>query len=170
MSTPTLPPTDQADAGRRKWLRVLLAVSLTLNLLVFGLVIGAKWGDHRNQGFEPRGPNRAAIRDLGFAPLAGALDRSDRREIGKTLRDRSGSFADNRKALEAEFQSMLSALRAEPFDPDVLLSTMNQQSERLRQRGELARTVLVDRIGKMTMSERLEFADRIEKSVRKRAP
>lgn len=169
MTTPTLPPADQAGSGRRKWMRVLLVVSLTLNLLVLGLVIGAKLGGHRDHGFDPRGPNRGAIRDLGFAPLAGALDRADRREIGKILRDRSGSFAENRKRLESEFQAMLSALRADPFDPEALLSNMSQQSERMRQRGELARTVLVERIGRMSMSERHEFADRIEKSVRKRA-
>ncbi|MCK0138412.1 periplasmic heavy metal sensor [Aliiroseovarius sp. F47248L] len=170
MSTPTLPSADQSGVGRQKWTRVLLVVSLTLNLLVLGLVIGAKLGGHRDQGFDPRGPNRGAIRDLGFAPVAGALERSDRREIGKILRDRSGSFAENRKKLEAEFQDMLSTLRADPFDPEALLLTMTQQSERMRQRGELARSVLVERIAQMSMSERREFADRIERSIRKRAP
>lgn len=170
MSKPDTPPTDPRVASRSKWPRIVLAVSLTLNLLVVGLVVGAKWGDRRDLGFDAHGPNRGAIRDLGFAPLASALDRTDRRQIGKILRDRSGSFAENRTALEAEFQSMLSALRAKPFDPDALLSTMTRQSERLRNRGDLARTVLVERIGQMSADERAAFADRIEKSVRKRTP
>ncbi|GHE93589.1 hypothetical protein GCM10016455_12210 [Aliiroseovarius zhejiangensis] len=171
MSTaPTTPPTDQPGARRRMGWRILLVVSLTLNLLVLGLVIGAKWGGHRDHGFDAHGPNRGAIRDLGFAPMAGALDRKDRREIGKALRAQSGSFAENRRALEAEFQSMLSALRADPFDAGALLAVMDGQAERLRQRGDLARTALVDRIERMSAEERRAFADRVEKSVRKRAP
>ncbi|MCK8463869.1 periplasmic heavy metal sensor [Aliiroseovarius sp. S1339] len=169
MSASNKPPVATPQLKRRKWPRILLAVSLMFNLLVVGLVAGAKWGGHRDHGFDMHGPNRGAIRDLGFAPLAGALDRSDRREIGKALRERSGSFADNRKALASEFQTILTALRADPFDPDTLMSVMDQQSERQRQRGELARSVLVERIDQMSPKERQDFADRIERSIQDRA-
>ncbi|WP_289043598.1 periplasmic heavy metal sensor [uncultured Aliiroseovarius sp.] len=142
---------------------------MTFNLLIVGMIAGAKWGYHRDHGFDMRGPNHAAIRDMGFAPLAGALDRDDRRQIGKVLRQRSGSFGDNRKALADEFQTILSALRANPFDPDVLSSVMDRQAERLQTRGALARSVLIERIDQMTPDERSIFADRLERSVRKRA-
>ncbi|UWQ13299.1 periplasmic heavy metal sensor [Aliiroseovarius sp. M344] len=169
MSEPTHPPVAKSGAKPRKWPRILLAVSLTFNLLVVGLVAGANWGGHWDHGFDAHGPNRGAIRDLGFAPLASALDRSDRRQIGRVLRDRSGSFSENRRALAEEFQSMLTVLRADPFDAGALLSIMDQQSERQRQRGGLARSVLVERIEQMSSDERLAFADRIEGSIRKRA-
>lgn len=152
----------------RLWMRGLLIVSLSFNLLVLGVVAGAKWGGHRDHGFDARGPNRGAIRDLGFAPLAGALSREDRRQIGKALRDQSGSFADQRKLLAVEFGTMLAVLRADPFDHDHLARLMNQQSQRLSERGQILRATLIDRISQMTREERLDLADRVEKSVRKR--
>lgn len=162
------PPAPKPRNRSRLWMRALLIVSLSFNLLVLGLVAGAKWGGHRDHGFDTRGPNRGAIRDLGFAPFASALDREDRRHIGKALRDKSGSFADHRKILAVEFQGMLAALRAEPFDPDKLIALMGQQSERLSQRGQIARNMLVERITQMRDDERRALADRVEKSVRKR--
>lgn len=151
----------------RPWLKALFVVSLALNLLVLGLVAGANWGNKRDHGFNPRGPNKGAVRDLGYAPLVGALDRKDRREIGKHLRDHSGSFEENRARLAQEFQTMLSLLRAEPFDADALRAQMEQQSKRMLERVTLARNTLVDRLAQMSEQERLEFADRVEKSMRK---
>lgn len=167
MSDQNMPPTATPSARKpRKWPRVLLAVSLTLNLLVLGLVIGAKAGGHTERGFDPRGPDRGAIRDLGFGPVAGAFDRKDRRAIGRALRERSGSFADNRKTLEGEFNQMLSVLRADPFDAGALAALMDGQSERMRHRGETLRVLVLERISRMSPEERAGFADRIERSVR----
>lgn len=163
-----LTPGAEPHNTSRFWMRALLIVSLSFNLLVLGLVAGAKWGGDRDHGFDARGPNRGAIRDLGFAPLAGALNREDRRLIGKALREGSGSFADHRKVLAVEFQSMLAALRADPFDPDMLRALMGQQSERLSQRGQIMRSTLIDRLSQMSDEDRHALADRVEKSVRKR--
>ncbi|MHA6266728.1 periplasmic heavy metal sensor [Aliiroseovarius sp. CAU 1755] len=161
--TPNVTPPTKP----RKWPRILLAVSLTFNLLVLGLVVGAKLGDHRDHGFDTRGPDRGAIRDLGFGPLAGALDREDRRKIGRALRDRSGSFEDNRKSLERDFQSMLDILRADAFAPEALAGLMVAQSDRLRDRGSTLRELVVERLGAMSTEERRAFADRLERSVRR---
>lgn len=160
--------TAQPGGKTRLWMRALLIMSLSFNLLVLGVVVGAKWGGYRDHGFDVRGPNRGAICDLGFAPLAGALSRDDRRKIGKVLRDQSGSFSEHRKRLASEFNEMLMVLRAEPFEHDHLRQLMNQQSQRLSKRGQVLRDTLVERISQMTLEERRELAVRVERSVRKR--
>ncbi|WP_371169085.1 periplasmic heavy metal sensor [Aliiroseovarius sp. 2305UL8-7] len=163
-------PIDSPKKRGPNWMRIVLIISLTLNLLVLGLVAGANWGKHRDHGFNPRGPNRSEVRDLGFAPMAGALNRSDRREIGKALRDRSGSFSENRAQLAREFKEMLLVIRAEPFDPAALSALMAQQSERRSERGTVAQMLLIERLEQMSPDDRRAFADRVEKSVRKHSP
>lgn len=163
-SRSTTPPAT--DKPRRKWPRVLLAVSLTLNLLVLGLVLGAKASGHHGRDFDPRGPERGAIAELGFAPLAGAFDLKDRRAIGKGFKERAGSFRDNREHLKDEFDAMLKTLRAEPFDQAALLALMEAQSNRIRGHGDTLRALVIERISLMSAKERAEFADRIERKVK----
>lgn len=157
-------PTPPLRAPRR-WTRVVLVVSLTLNLLVLGLIVGAQVAGHRGDGFDHRGPDRGAIRDLGFGPIAKALDIKDRREIGRAFRRESGSFKENRTLLERDFEALLQILRSEDFDAASFEATLSQQAERLRLRGETLRHLLVERIDGMSVEDRKAFADRLERAV-----
>lgn len=149
----------------RRWMRVVLVASLTLNLLVLGLVVGAKISGHRGEGFDHRGPDRGAIRDLGFGPIAKALDRKDRREIGRAFKRESGSFKENRAVLERNFEALLQMLRSETFDAAAFEETMSLQAERLQKRGETLRRLLVERIDAMSADDRKKFADRLESAI-----
>jgi uncharacterized membrane protein len=161
--TPQTPTSD--PRAPRRWTRVVLVVSLTLNLLVLGLIVGAKVSGHRGDDFDHRGPERGAIRDLGFGPIAKALDHKDRREIGRAFRRESGSFKDNRAVLERDFVMLLQILRSDSFDAAAFEATMAQQAERLRLRGETLRHLLVEQIGGMSVADRKAFADRLESAV-----
>ncbi|WP_432447854.1 periplasmic heavy metal sensor [Aliiroseovarius marinus] len=152
---------------RRKWPKVLLAVSLTLNLLVIGLVVGAKAGGHHGRSFDPRGPERDVIGRLGFAPLAGAFTPRDRRAIGKEMKARSGSYRDHGKLLEQEFSAMLEELRADPFDADRFALLMQSQADRMHSRAQTLRGLVIDRISLMSLAERRDFADRIARKVKR---
>ncbi|WP_424939663.1 periplasmic heavy metal sensor [Aliiroseovarius sp. S253] len=157
-------PTSEPRPPRR-WMRFVLVASLTLNLLVLGLVAGAKFSGHRGDDFDHRGPERGAIRDLGFGPIAKALDRKDRRDIGRAFRKESGSFKDNRAVLERDFDVLLLILRNDRFDAIAFEATMTEQADRLRQRGETLRKLVVERIGAMSAEDRRAFADRLESAV-----
>ena len=90
--------SGQPPRRTRRLVKVILTVSLTLNLLVLGLVVGAHVRDgHDDRRFPP--PDRTIARDMGFGPFIGAFPREDRREIAQALRERSGPFLDNRQAL-----------------------------------------------------------------------
>lgn len=160
--TPNQPAPDPAPKKKtRKITKVILAVSLTLNLLVLGLVAGAHLRDGSDdRRFPPS--ERSAMRDMGFSPFIGALPREHKRAIGKTLRDRSGSFVANRQALAQEMADIIAILRAQPFDPAVLDGVLQAQGARIRGRAETGRDILVEQIGKMTQSDRAEYADKLE--------
>lgn len=160
-------PGSEAQPPRRtrRLVKVILTVSLTLNLLVVGLVVGAHLRDGQDgRRFGP--PDRSIARDMGFGPFIGAFPREDRRELALALRERAGPFLDNRQALVDEMQGILTALRTEPFDAEALSSLMSAQGERIRSRAELGREVLVEQIGKMTPRERARFADELERGLR----
>lgn len=160
---PSVPP---AVKPRRKWVRVAFALSLTMNLVVIGLVAGAHLGERRDHGFDPRGPDRGTIRDMGFGPIASALPMKDRRAIGKALRDEKGSFKDNRAAMRRDFQAMLLALRSDPFDPAALNAALDGQRDRMIGFGDTARRLILERITLMSLEDRREFADNIARNMR----
>lgn len=162
-------PSQPDRASRRPLTRIILVISLTLNLLVLGLIIGAKLSGHDRANFDPRGPERGVIRDLGFAPIAKALDPKDRREIGRKFRREGGSFKENRAMLERDFETLLGLLRAEEFDKNALDRAMALQAERMRTRGESLRKLVLERIVNMSPADRKAFADRLEATIDRRS-
>ena len=156
MADPTLP----APRPSRIW-RVVLIVSLALNLAVVGLVGGAFISGR----FASGPPARV---DFGLGLVSRALTGDDRREIGRALRqDRSLRDHDFRGQMAA----IATALRAEPFDPALLQSLLEEQAARLSQVQASARRAVVDRITAMTPDNRRAFADRFEEELhRNRRP
>ena len=160
------PETDAQPPRRtRRLVKVILTISLTLNLLVLGLVVGAHVRDgHDDRRFGP--PDRSIARDMGFGPFIAAFPREDRREMAMALRDRTGPFLDNRQALVEEMEGILATLRAEPFDAAALTVLLEAQGSRIRERAEIGREILVGQIDKMTPAERARFADKLEQGLR----
>ncbi|MCX7286659.1 MAG: periplasmic heavy metal sensor [Rhodobacterales bacterium] len=167
-----IPPTDDAATIRSpeptgtapapsgpKWIRTALAVSVALNLAVAGLAVGA---------FLKGGPGRGMPHDLSFGPFSDALDGDDRRALRMALMDRMPSFRESRAEARAEFATLLDALRASPFDGAALQSALAAIETRNADRLELGRSLIEARILQMTEDERLAFAERLEKGLRRR--
>jgi uncharacterized membrane protein len=134
----------------RLW-RVVLVLSLALNLAVIGVVVGSaasgRWGD---------GPPRSF--DLGLGPIARALEPQERRAIGRKLReDRSLRDFD----LRDRVNRVVAALQADPFEPDVLRALLAEQSERITAVQATAQEVVVEQITAMTPERRRAFADQV---------
>lgn len=143
----------------RLW-RIVLVVSLALNLAVVGLVVGitasGRLGDGPPRNFE-----------LNLGPMARALEPQERREIGKALRsDRSLRNFD----LRGRVDDMVVALQAEPFDAEVLRGLMAEQSHRMQDLQSDAQAALMDQIVDMTPERRAEFADRLRDEMSKERP
>ena len=159
--TPTTRAPAPGAARPKRWPKVLLALSLTLNLAVIGMVLGAHYRDGRDaMRFPP--PERTALRDTGVGPFFDAMSREQRGRMGQALRDRAGGVGPDRAALAEDLRAMVSAIKAEPYDPAALEAVMAAQQARVMQRVDAGRGVLLAEIAAMSPAERAAFADRLE--------
>lgn len=156
-TAPTPPPAAPAPATPRG-VKIALALSVALNLGVAGLAVGAWLGD---------GPHRGMPRDMSFGPFTEALDEDDRQEIRKALLERLGEFREQRAAARAEFETLLATLRADPFDAEALKAALATLEARNAQRLDLGRSLIETRLIEMSPKERADFADRLEKGLRR---
>ena len=155
----TEPTTRPATA---RWVKVLLALSLALNLAILGMVGGAFLRDGPRQRDMPR--------DLSFGAFNEALSREDRRELRRAFMDRADEFRTGRAAAQAEFAALLTALRADPFDPAVLKTALQSIERRNADRLAIGRELVEGRIVALTTAQRLAFADRLEASLTRKRP
>lgn len=154
-----VPPAPAAQTGRA--VRIALILSLALNLLIIGLVVGALLavGPRSGSDGDPR------LRALGLGPFALALSREDRTAVqGRIDRD---AFRAERRALGASLVALREALLAEPFDraaADAALARSRGSAEALQAQGHAA---LLDQIEAMSADERAELAQRLERALRR---
>jgi hypothetical protein len=157
---PPAPPVPPPPA-RSRALRIALAVSLTVNLLILGLVLGAAFRHDRD------GRRDSALADVGFNPFVGALPPGERMELGRALVARAGDLRQNREALRQEFDALLALLRAEPFDLAAVRASVEAQQARLKERQDMGRDLLFERLAEMTPAQRAAFADALESALRR---
>ena len=144
------------------WLRIVLLVSLAANLLVLGAVAGHVLRD------EPRG--RVPRVDRVEAPMTFALSREDRREIGRALRKEYKENRPSRQEIQAEYRGIIAALRADPFDPEVVAASLARQRQTAQSRVESGHELLLQRLTAMTPAERRAFADRLGEGLKRGPP
>lgn len=146
------------NAKPRRWPKVLLGVSLALNLLVLGVVGGAIWrfgGPH-----DMRSPPRS----IGAA-MFHELPRQDRR----VLREGSNKgHADRRARQQADAKAVDAALRATPFDRTALEVVLNGQLSRRAHFQKSVQDAWLNRIAGMSRADRLAYAERLNKRLSER--
>ncbi|MGL5361762.1 MAG: periplasmic heavy metal sensor, partial [Bosea sp. (in: a-proteobacteria)] len=99
--------SNPSPTSSSRGLRIALALSVALNLAVVGVVGGALL--RRDDGAQGRG----MVRDLGFGQFNQALTPEDRAELRQRfVRQAPGLFHD-RKAMRADLDALLAALRAD---------------------------------------------------------
>ncbi len=153
--TDALPPdAPQTQPTMRLSLRIVLIASLTLNLAVVGLIGGALMSG-RDQ------PGRLGGFDVNLGPFARALSPEDRRAIGMELRNRPDFGPSARVSRRAALDGFLTALEADPFDPDSVRAMFDVQRDRALRGMGAGQEVLLARIVRMTTAKRAEFAARL---------
>ncbi|MDV4166927.1 periplasmic heavy metal sensor [Rhodovulum sp. FJ3] len=146
--------------------RIVLVISLAVNVAVAGLVIGAvlKHGPRDHD----RRPPKSEI--LSYGPYTSALTEEDREVLLERLVDAQGEIRDNRRAVKADFKRLLNAVRAEPYDPAATAAIMAEQQARVQKQIDLVSRVLLEQLTEMSAEEREEFADRLERVLRRGPP
>ena len=96
------------------WMRILLGVSLALNLAVVGLAVGAS--------LRLIGPGGPPPHSFGGA-LIRAMPAEDRKAIGRQARAHIG-----RSGHKADSAQLIAALRATPYDQSVVVELLEAQA------------------------------------------
>lgn len=146
----------------RRWLYPVLFLSLALNLLVAGMIVG--------RIASPDGPRRAdfgAARGLVGEPFLRALPEGHRHELMREVIHQSASLRESREALRGRFQAFVAALRADPYDPDAVAALLAEQRQAALRRNDLGETLLLARLHAMNSAEREAYADALERSFRR---
>lgn len=146
--------------GTKRWVQVLLVVSLAFNLLIVGIVGGAmmnwsKWRSHH--------PPRL---DMAGGPLTRALTREDRRAIGRQMRKAYREGDAPAVNMRAELDALVSELKADPFDPSAVKDRLERHRGVFHDRFALGQTLLLERLSEMQPGERAAYADRLRDVLR----
>lgn len=140
-------------------LRIALFVSLALNLLVAGFVIGS----FVLHGPPHRGPGGGPEPQFAYFRAFTEPERQDlRRELFRSLHDGPEGAHARRGAFAEGYRSAVEALRAEPFDASRLSGILAAQAERATTARERGQAVLVDYLASMSPDARAAYADRLE--------
>lgn len=157
MSDPAPPQRPRSGRG----VKIALALSLALNLLILGLVGGAVLAIGGRGGDDPR------LRTLGLGPFALALEREDRAAV----RDRLDGEAlrAERRALGAGLVQLRRVLAADPFDRAAAEAALGRVGGATLAQQEQAHAALLDQIAQMTEAERRALAERLDRALRRMA-
>jgi len=161
--TGTHPPPERRAP---RWMTALLVVSLALNLLIAGAFLGAAL--RHDRGWDHGRPSGEISRDLGRTPFVAALDAEDRRAIGRRLMRDAGPLRENRAELRERFDRLLAALRAETFERATVEALLAEQRAAGARRLEIGERAILDRLDEMSTDARRAYADRLDRSLRRR--
>ncbi|HQU67936.1 MAG TPA: periplasmic heavy metal sensor [Albidovulum sp.] len=155
MDEPTKTETGVAAPKAGRGMKIALILSLTLNLMILGVMGGAMLA-HGGRD-DPR-----RVRDVGFGPYTEALSPEDRKALREAFVKAAPDFRAGREEARADVAALAAAIRAEPYDRAAVEAVMANQVARIEERLQLGRGLLLDRLDAMGPEARAALAGRIE--------
>lgn len=144
--------------GRR--LKILLGLSVALNLAFVGLLAGAFL---RHDPVAGRGGPQA------YAwPYMAALDREDRRAMFRALRQERKATFPERGSRRAMYEDVVQAMRADPFDAQALKAAVDRQAGIGVAFQQSARAAWLELVADMSDAERADYAQGVEETLSRR--
>ncbi|MGI9384385.1 MAG: periplasmic heavy metal sensor [Methyloligellaceae bacterium] len=138
---------------RRRWPRVLLVLSLALNLLFVGLVAGALWV-HWNGGWG--GPRHHAFA-ASVRRLMKELPEDRRKTTQEILSRHRAELRPLRRAAHDARHAAFEAARADPFDADRLKERLDQMQGAEASMREAMAALALELMKGLTVEERRLF-------------
>ena len=152
--------THEKNTGSGRALKLVLVLSLGINLAIGGLALGV-WAFDKPR--RPLSPDAVAF-------LSFALPKEHRDALREQLVSRRGELRANRAALGDLRRQMIHALQAEPFDITAVEGILQRQREHFLALGELAHSALLERIALLTPEERGIYVQSLKKQARRPRP
>lgn len=151
----------QPQPRLKRRIKILLALSLALNLLFIGLIAGAAYR-HGGKG----GGHGPSLQSYG-APYMRALPREQRKVLNQAMR--ADGVMPGRAERRRFYRDVLAALRAESFDPASVGAALSKQREVVGAVQTAAQDAWLKLVAEMSPSERQTYADALEERL-KRGP
>lgn len=148
----------EGTRGMKRWLKLLLAGSLALNLAVVGVAAGLYLRFSGGDKHWRRPP------DVG-AMIFRELDRDTRKMLRQEASGAHGSYVKRR---HAEAAVVIAALRADPFDPALLLAELKTQSQARDAFHGKVQEAWVRKLTNLSPQERAAFADKMQERLSRR--
>ncbi len=146
--------------GASRLMRIVLVVSLALNLAIAGLFVGStasgRWSAGPPTNF-----------DVGLGPMGRALDEEERREIRRNLM-RDGAI--RQLNLRGRMNEMITVMQAEPFDQDAIAALLSEQLAKTTHLQGNVHMVLLKVISDMTPERRAAFAAQLQEDMSRERP
>lgn len=155
---------DKSGKMRWPWLKIALGVSLAVNLLIIGFLVGAVTRHMGDGGPSARSPGLGAF----GAPYMLALTKDDRRDVLRALRKDSRDVIPDRDARRKMFADVVELLRAQPFDPAALETAVAQQADVTVRVQKRAQAAWFEVVSGMSDAERQDYAQTIEAVLQRR--
>lgn len=133
--------------------RIVLVLSLALNVLLAGAIIGALAS---GKGGTPRSY------DLQIGPFAQVLSQEQRRALGRDLRRAIRESGLRRPQQRGAMTELVTLLESETFDPVAFEDIVRSEQTRLNEMRGLAVTVLGAYLSDLPQSERAAIAEGLQ--------
>lgn len=143
--------------------RLLLGVSLVVNMVFVGFVAGAFLRHDGGRDSFERGPDAATF----GAPYIRALPRETRQEVLQAARAATDQPMPDRTARRALFHEVLDSMRATPFDAERMQRLVEDQARVSVAVQQRVQTAWVAAVESMTDQQRAAYADAVEDIVRR---
>lgn len=144
----------------RTWVKIVLAISLALNLAVVGMLGGAALRGHT-------GP---PIRTENVSSLARAMPFKYQGRLRAAMRERRDEFKSERKAMRALRENLVFALEAQPFDMSAVEAVFTEQRELLGHIVIAGHAEVIAQIATMDAQDRARYVENLQKPSRYTPP
>lgn len=146
--------TTDSPARMGRKMRILLILSLGLNFLVVGAVVGV--GAKILRDGPP--PHRS---DTGAVPFVRALDGHDRREVGRAIRKAYRDGGIDRAGDRRDYDAAVQILRNDPFDEAAMRALLSRQAKAAGTRFATSQEAWLGHVMSMDAESRRAYADRL---------
>jgi uncharacterized membrane protein len=152
----------EKSVGIKLWMRVIFFFSLGINLLVVGALVGLMF-------IKPSVHERRlhSTRNL-VQPFIRALEPDDREVFRKSMVLAVRQPGSDRRPGLVDRQAALELLTADPFVRSDFADYLTEQFKNIRKIQGVGRELLLDRIVEMSSEDRLAYADRLARQMKRR--
>ena len=147
---------DQDVKPKWGWTKILLIISLALNLAVAGIVIGASFG-HKHAG-----DRSERFFGVGMRPYVASLPESQRQNVRKRLIQGRETARAVRRDLHQSARNVQDALSGDPFDPAALRGAFAEQRTIYGALAANGHEALVDILANMSDRDRAQFVENLK--------